>query len=93
MSWSVTASGKIATVQTELARQFAWPLADGPAGLPDESEKETVRQVAGMIDQCLGTFDPENTVTVSAHGYIGFAEWATRTGAYQIVGLSIQPMA
>ena len=53
MSWSVDAAGKIEWLRTEISRQFQYPLADAPAGLADEGEKETCRRVKGMIDQCL----------------------------------------
>ena len=91
MSWSVSASGTIADVVAELERQFAYPLADPPAGLADEGERETVRKISETITQCLGTFDPERRVKVSANGHIGFENWDTKAGANQTVNLSIQP--
>jgi hypothetical protein len=91
MSWSVSASGKIADVKAELTRQFSYPLADAPAGISDEGEKETVRRVSGTIDQCLDTFDPEAEVIVTASGHMGFDSWDTKAGAYQNVLMSIQP--
>ncbi len=93
MSWSVSASGKIADVKVELERQFLWPLADKPAGLSDEGERETVRRVRDTITQCLETFDPERPVSVSANGHMGFENWDTKAGAYQNVSVSIQPAA
>ena len=69
MSWSVSASGKPQDVMGEIHRQlWAGPLADKPAGLSDDGERETVRQVSGTINQCLETFDPERNVLVSANG-------------------------
>ena len=91
MSWGVSASGKPEEVKAELERQFAYPLADGSAGLADAGEKETVRRIAETIAQCLGTFDPEKTVMVGANGHMGFKNWDTKAGAYQSVGLSITP--
>jgi len=93
MSWSVSATGKIEEVRENLKKQFAYPLAEAPAGLADEGEKETVRKVADLIDQCLGTFDPERKVIVSAFGSMGFSNWDTRAGAYQNVTVYIQNTA
>jgi hypothetical protein len=91
MSWSVNAKGKPADVKAELARQFTFPLADKPAGLSDDGERETVRRVSGTIAQCLETFDPEGTVTVIAGGHMGYRDWSTKAGAFQNVTLSITP--
>ena len=93
MSWSVSATGKIGEVRENLKKQFAYPLAEAPAGLADEGEKETVRKVSAMIDQCLGTFDPERKVVVSAFGHMGFSNWDTKAGPYQDVTVSIQNTA
>ncbi len=91
MSWSVSAKGTIAEVTVELDRQFAYPLADAPAGLTDEGERETVQRVRETISQCLETFDPEKTVAVSANGHMGFDNWDTKTGVSQTVSVSIHP--
>lgn len=91
MSWSVNASGTPATVKTELNRQFSYPLADAPAGLADEGERETVRRVSDAISQCLNTFDPTKVVNVSANGHMGYGDWDAKTGAYQNVSISIAP--
>ena len=93
MSWSVNATGKILDVQAELAKQFAYPLADKPAGLADDGERETVHRIHVMISQCLDTFGPEKTVTVSAYGHMGFENYDTKAGAYQEVTISIKPGA
>ena len=93
MSWSVNASGKPSDVKAELDTQFAHPLADAPAGLSDEGERETVRRIRETITQCLETFDPEKAVAVSAYGHMGFASWDTKAGAYQEVSLTIRPKA
>ena len=90
MSWGVNAIGKIEDVKTELDRQFASPLADAPAGLADEGERETVRRVRETITQCLETFGAERTVTVTASGHMGFENWDTKAGAYQEVNVSIR---
>jgi hypothetical protein len=92
MSWSVSTKGTVADVKTELERQFSYPLAATPGGLCDEGERETVRRVQGMIAQCLDTFGPEKTVGVSASGHMGFENWDTKAGAFQVVAVSIQPM-
>ena len=93
MSWSVSATGKPAEVKAELEHQFSYPLADAPAGLSDEGEKETVRRTADMVGQCLSTFDPEKPVRVTASGHMGFNNWDTKEGAYQSVNVSISPTA
>jgi hypothetical protein len=91
MSWSVSTRGSVAEVRAELERQFSYPLADAPAGLPDEGERETVRRIRDTISQCLETFGPDKQVTVSANGHMGFDNWDSRAGAYQQVNVSIQP--
>lgn len=92
MSWSVTAKGTIAEVKTELERQFSYPLAD-PGGLTDPGERETVRLISGTISQCLETFDPEKSVSVSANGHISFDNWDTKAGASQNVSMVILPVS
>ena len=90
MSWSVSAKGKPADVIEALEKQFSFPLAEGNAGLPDENEKETVRQVKATIIQCLGTFDPDQGCRVMASGHMGYSRgWDTKKGPYQNVSLSI----
>jgi hypothetical protein len=91
MSWSVNASGTIAKVMAELKVQFSHPLAEAPAGLTDKGEKETVRRISETIAQALETFDSAKTVSVSAHGHMGFANYETKAGAYQEVTISITP--
>lgn len=97
MSWSVKAVGNIADLKLKLAKAFlgpatatsaAGPLADAPAGLEDDGERETCQKVADSIDQCLGTFDPLKVVAVLASGHLGRDQ---KGGAYQVVNLSIQP--
>jgi hypothetical protein len=89
MSWSVSASGTPEEVLASLDRQFAYPLAEGLAGLADAGEQQTVRLIYQAIKQCLGTFDPERPVAVSANGHMGFSDWETKTSPYQQVSLSI----
>jgi len=91
MSWSVNASGKIADARGQLNEQFKGPLADKPAGLADDGERQTVRMIQESIDQCLSTFGPEKTVHVSAFGHMGFGNWDTKEGGYQEVTVSIKP--
>jgi hypothetical protein len=91
MSWSVSASGTPAEVRGRLSEQFKGPLAEKPAGLNDDGERETVRLIAETIEQCLGTFDPQKTVSVSASGHMGSEGYTTKAGAYQNVSLSITP--
>lgn len=89
MSWSVSASGTPSEVRGRLSEQFKGPLAEKPAGLSDDGERETVQRIAETIEQCLGTFGPENQVSVSAYGHMGFADWDKKTGGYQTVNISI----
>ena len=98
MSWNVQVVAKNnADAKLLLAKAFsgpatptssAGPLADPPAGLEDDSERATVTLVAGLIDQCLATFDPAKPVNVTAAGHLGRDP---KGGAYQRVNLSIQP--
>lgn len=91
MSWSVSASGKPSEVRGKLSEQFKGPLAEKPAGLSDDGERETVQRIAETIEQCLGTFDPETQVSVSANGHMGFADWDKKTGCFQSVNISVSP--
>ena len=90
MSWSVSASGKVEDVVEDLAKQFSMPLAEPPAGLADEGERETVKLVSDVVEQCLGTFSPERLVKVSASGHLGYNNHETKDSAYQEVHLSIE---
>ena len=90
MSWSVSASGNPEEVKTELARQFAGPLAEKPAGITDDGERETIKRISETIAQILETFAPERTVKVVAYGSMAFDNWDTKTGARQTVNLSVQ---
>jgi hypothetical protein len=93
MSWSVSASGTPDDVMTEIHRQLkAGPLAHKPAGLSDDGERETVRHISETINQCLETFDPEQSVSVAAHGNIAFDNSHSKTGARQTVALTITPI-
>ena len=91
MSWSVSASGKPEETRMEISRQISPSLVPAPAGLEDEGERKTVRLVYEMIEQCLGTFDPEKQVAVSASGHMGFDDYTKKTGKVQTVNISIQP--
>lgn len=93
MSWSVSASGTVVDVKAELDRQFAYPLADPPAGLADDGERETVRRIRETIIQCVETFGAERLVSVSAFGHMGFAKWETKEGGYQEVTVTIKPVS
>jgi hypothetical protein len=53
MSWSVSASGTPAEVRGHLSEQFKGPLAEKPAGLSDNGERETVKLVHEVIEQVL----------------------------------------
>ncbi len=91
MSWSVGTTAKPQEAVHELDRQFGGPLAEKPAGLTDEGERETVRCVQTLLRQCLSTFGPDKVVAVSAYGHMGFGDWATKQDAYQEVTISIKP--
>jgi hypothetical protein len=90
MSWSVSASGKPREVRGQLSEQFKGPLAEKPAGLSDDGERQTVRQVADLLEQITTTFDPEGKLNVSASGHMGFADWEKKTGCYQSVNISVR---
>lgn len=89
MSWSVNANGTIAAARGQLSEQFKGPLAEKPAGLADDGERETVRLIQEAIDQCLSTFGSEITAHASASGHMGYRIWNTKEGAYQEVTVSI----
>ena len=89
MSWSVNASGKVEDVVEDLAKQFSMPLAEPPAGLSNEDERETVKLVSDVVEQCLGTFAADRLVKVSANGHMGYNDWDRRDGAYQEVRVEI----
>lgn len=91
MSWSVSASGTPAEVRGQLSEQFKYPLAEAPAGLTDDGERETVQRVFDLLEQILATFDPANPVTVTANGHMGFADWDKKTGSYQGVSITVAP--
>lgn len=93
MSWSVSAVGTPAEVRGHLSEQFKYPLADKPAGIDDEGERETVKQTSDLIEQILSTFDPEVRVAISASGHMAFSDWNTKKGAYQSVNLTITPQS
>lgn len=50
MSWSVSASGKPSEVRGQLSEQFKGPLAEKPAGLSDDGERETVQKVHELLE-------------------------------------------
>lgn len=91
MSWSVNGSGTPAEVRGQISEQFKHPLAEAPAGLSDEGERQTVQQVADLCEQILSTVDPNNQVSVSAHGHMGFSDWGTKEGCYQSVNIAVTP--
>jgi hypothetical protein len=91
MSWSVSASGKPSEVRGHLSKEFKGPLAEKPAGLSDDGERQSVRQVADLLEQITTTFDPEGQLTVSAVGHMGFADWDKKTGCYQSVNITVTP--
>lgn len=85
MSWSVSSSGTPDLVSEKLAEDFAYPLAQPPAGISDDGERETVRLVKGLIDQVLGTFGEDQNVMVVASGHMA--------NRYQFVNLKIEPIS
>jgi len=91
MSWSVSGAGTPAEVRGQLSEQFKGPLADKPAGLNDDGERETVRKVSELIEQITATFDPEGKLSVSAYGSMGFSDWGKKTGCYQSVNITVAP--
>jgi hypothetical protein len=91
MSWSVSAVGTPSEVRGFLSEQFKYPLADKPAGILDDGERDTVKQTADLLEQILSTFDAEGKVAISASGHMGFSDWATKAGAYQSVNITVTP--
>ena len=78
-------------VRGQLSEQFKGHLAEKPAGLSDDGERETVQKVAELLEQISTTFDPEGQFTVSAHGSMGFKDWAKKTGCHQSVNIAVAP--
>ena len=74
-----------------LSEQFKGPLAEKPAGLSDDGERETVMNIAEVLEQILATFDPAKEVAVSAYGHMGFADYDAKTGCYQQVSITVVP--
>ena len=72
-----------------LEQDFSYPLADPPAGITDEGERETVRLAKALVMQCVSTFSPEKVVKVSASGHMGYDDWETKAGPVQTVNISI----
>ena len=91
MSWSVNGSGTPAEVRGQLSEQFKGPLAEKPAGLSDDGERETVKLVHELAEQILSTFGESRTVSISASGHMGFGDWEKKTGGYQSVTLTVKP--
>ena len=91
MSWSVSGSGTPAEVRGQLSEQFKGPLAEKPAGLSDDGERETVMNIAEMFEQVLSTFDPGNKVVITANGHMGFADWDKKAGCYQALSITVEP--
>ncbi len=86
MSWSVAASGKAKDVAPEIANQVS------KISLTDQGEMETVKNTGLLIARTLGTFGPEKPVKVAASGSMGFADWSSKSGPYQQVTLTIEPI-
>ena len=91
MSWSVSGSGTPAEVRGQLSEQFKGPLAEAPAGLADDGERETVKLVHELAEQILGTFGEERSVSITASGHMGFTDWEKKTGGYQSVNITVSP--
>ena len=86
MSWSLAGSGKAKDLIPYLQKQVQ------NVKLSDAGEQETVKLVGGMLEQALGTFDPERLVVVSASGSMGYANYSTKTSRYQSFNISVQPI-
>ena len=91
MSWSVSAVGTAAEVRGQLSEQFKGPLAEHPAGLYDDRERETAGKISELLEQILSVFDPASRVSISANGHLGFSDWDAKTGAYQSVNITVTP--
>jgi hypothetical protein len=88
MSWSVSASGTPAEVRGLLSEQFKYPLAEKPAGLNDDGERETVQKVHELLEQVLITFADDQKLTVSAYGHIVYKNYP-EVAAGQNVSITI----
>lgn len=80
MSWSVSSTGTPAEVRGQLSEQFKLPLAEKPAGLSDDGERETVQKVHELIEQVLSTFANDQKFTVSAYGHLIHSNYPERAG-------------
>jgi hypothetical protein len=89
MSWSAYASGKPSEVRGQLSEQFKAPLAEKPAGLFDEGERQTVRLIADLLEQISTTIDSEGTMDVKAFGHMGSMGNEDRSGCYQVVNIVV----
>lgn len=89
VSWSVSASGTPAEVRGKLSEQFKGPLAEKPAGLSDDGERESVQKIADLLEQVSTTFGDDRKLSVSANGHMGFADWDKKTGGYQNVSITV----
>jgi hypothetical protein len=92
MSWSIHASGTPAEVRVQLGEQFKHPLAEKPAGLDDDGERETVRLISELLEQATTTFDPAHKLAVAAYGHMSMADYTTKAGAAQSVSFTITPL-
>lgn len=89
MSWSAYASGKPAEVRGQLSEQFKGPLAEKPAGLFDDGERQTVQLIANLLEQISATIDPKGTMDVKAFGHMGSFGNEDRSGCYQSVNIVV----
>jgi nucleoid DNA-binding protein len=91
MSWSVNAKGRVSEVKVELLKEFIYPLAAPPGGLTDEGERETVKLISEMLQQCLNSMDEGRQVQIIASGHFSCDNQETRAGAYQSIEIKINP--
>jgi len=86
MSWSIVEAGKAKSLLPLVRTRVA------AIQLSDAGEMETVKHVGALIEQTLGTFDPEKPVKVSASGSMSFRDWTAKTGGFQSVSIAIEPI-
>lgn len=86
MSWSVSAIGKAPAVRSSIADQFS---KSSPCLEPEESLRQAA---AATIDKALEAQDPNLAVKVIASGSQGFKDYTARTGVYNTLGITIEPL-
>jgi len=85
MSWSVSAIGKAPAVRASIAEQFSRSTCSEP----EESVKVAA---AAAIDKALEAQNPDLPIKVMASGSQGFKDYSAKTGVYNQMSISIDPL-